>query len=545
MKVTAGDLLSRHSILESDRCNFEALWQRSASLVLPNQALFQRQQPQQGERRDNEQFDSTGALAVERFSAAMESSLTPRTQQWAELGPAESELAKDLTIRRYCEEVNDTLFRYRYAATAGFTTASGEHYQSLGAFGNGCTMVMESAARNGLRYQAQFLGEMYIALNFQGEIDTAHRCFEYTARQAFQLFGDGPRGYFRETMERRPDTKLEFLHCVKPNEEYDPTKAAKRRPFASYYICKTIQEIVEEGGYFTMPYVFSRFSTAPRETYGRGPTQTVLNTLNTANEMAKTLLRAGQKAVDPPLLLPDDDILRGFNLRSGALNYGGVDSMGNARVQPLATGANMPLGLEMQEAERRIINDAFYVTLFQVLVDSPTMTATEALLRAQEKGALIAPPMGRQQTEYLGPMIAREIDILERAGLLPPPPPQLVEAGGELKIEYTAPLNRLQKAEKGVAISRTLEALAPVAQVNPKVYDRFNMSNIAKTMGEVNGVPADCMYTDDEMKEIEGQNNERQELGDVLEAAPIAGKVALDLSKAASLSQNAVAPVLQ
>ncbi|MBJ7391821.1 MAG: hypothetical protein JHC85_09650, partial [Chthoniobacterales bacterium] len=36
------------------------------------------------------------------------------------------------------------------------------------------------------------------------------------------------------------------------------------------------------------------------------------------------------------------------------------------------------------------------VTLTQVLVAAPRMTAAEALLRAQEKAALLAPTMGRQ-----------------------------------------------------------------------------------------------------------------------------------------------------
>lgn len=543
--MQAPDILRRQASMESDRYNFETLWQRTADLIWPDMALFQRRNQTQGERRDEFQFDSTGALALERFSAAMESMLTPRTQEWAELTPAEKELADDIAVKRYCEQVNSILFRYRYSAAAGFTTATGEHYKGLGAFGNGCTMIMEPPTRLGFRYQAQFLGEIFVALNFQGEIDTVHRCFEYTHRQAFQQFGDGPKGYFRDMAEKKPNDKLEFVHCVKPAEDYDPTAMRKRFPLASYYVCKSLQEIVEEGGYFSMPYAFSRFATSPRETYGRGPAQIVLNTMNTTNEMAKTLLRAGQKAVDPPLLLPDDDILRGFNLRSGALNYGGTDSNGNERVKPLQTGANMPLGLDMLEAERLVINDAFYVTLFQVLVESPAMTATEALLRAQEKGALLAPPMGRQQTEYLGPMIARELDILERQGLLPQPPPQLLEAGGELNIEYTAPLNRMQKAEKGVAIARTLEVLAPVAQIDPAVYDRFNFDKISQTLAEVNGVPADCMFTDEEVAETKRGREEQQELGDVLAAAPVAGKVATDLAQLQDMAMNNPANILQ
>jgi hypothetical protein len=51
------------------------------------------------------------------------------------------------------------------------------------------------------------------------------------------------------------------------------------------------------------------------------------------------------------------------------------------------------------------------------------MTATEVLERTREKGALLAPTTGRQQSKALGPMIEGELEILARAGALPELPP--------------------------------------------------------------------------------------------------------------------------
>ena len=76
---------------------------------------------------------------------------------------------------------------------------------------------------------------------------------------------------------------------------------------------------------------------------------------------------------------------------------------------------------EQKMEQRRVaIDDAFLVTLFQILVDTPRMTATEALIRAQEKGMLLTPTMGRQQSEALGPQIERELDLLMFHRILPP-----------------------------------------------------------------------------------------------------------------------------
>lgn len=543
----ARDLLQRHAAMESERYNFESQWNRVASLIDPSGAQFNERGTTQGQRRDQFQFDATGSLALPRFAAAVESLITPRTQKWCKLVSTDKRLRDNIVVQRYLDEVNDILFEMRYAPSAGFTTATQEYYISLGAYGSGAVTAMDDLRRGGIRYQAQYLGDVWFGVNFQGEIDTIHRKFEWDARQAYQRFGDGPNGEFKKNADRPERKKYEFLHCVCPEDDYDERYPSKRMQWRSEYVCVPLQTVVESGGYYTKPIIAGRFSTSPRETYGRGPAMMVLNTLNTANEMQKTMLRAGQKAVDPPLLLPDDDVLRGFNLRSGALNYGGLDDNGQPRVVPLQTGANLPIGLEMLESERRVINDAFLVTLFQILVDSPQMTATEALLRSQEKGALLAPPMGRQQTEFLGPLIQRELDIASRQSRLPPMPDVLRQAGGMVDVEYTAPVNQLQKSDDAVAIIRTLESVTPMAQIDPSVLDGFRVKEMARVIAKANGVPAIALATEDEMAEKDASRAQAAQAQQLLAAAPVASQSALNIAKAqeAGLSTPDVSTLLQ
>jgi hypothetical protein len=139
--------------------------------------------------------------------------------------------------------------------------------------------------------------------------------------------------------------------------------------------------------------------------------------------MAKTILRAGQMVVAPPIMLTDDASLQAFDVRSNALNHGYVDSNGRPLAIPFQSGAKLEIGVDLMDKDREAINDAFLVTLFRILVDEPQITATEAMLRAQEKGQLLAPTMGRMQAELLGPMVERELDILSMNGALPPMPP--------------------------------------------------------------------------------------------------------------------------
>ncbi len=129
-----------------------------------------------------------------------------------------------------------------------------------------------------------------------------------------------------------------------------------------------------------------------------------------------------------------------------------VDDQGRPLIHALNRGSQFaPVKEEIAE-RRQSVNAAFLVTLFQILVETPQMTATEALLRAQEKGALLAPTTGRQQSELLGPIVEREIDLLARAGALPPPPAVMLERNAGYKLEYDSPLTRAMKADRGVGL---------------------------------------------------------------------------------------------
>ena len=540
----ADEAIRRQEKMWADRSIFEQHWREIAERILPRGDHF-RVNRQPGDKHTEKVFDATGNLALDRFAAAMESMLTPRTQRWHKLSIQDEKLNNDPAVRAYLDEVTQRLFNARYAPNANFASQANEVYISLGAFGTGGMFIDESVGR-GLRYRSIHLSELFIQENHQGVIDTVHRKFNFTARQAVQAFGiDRVSERIKTAYEKQPEQTFEFLHCVKPNEEIKPGRRDYRgMEFASYYISVADRDIVQEGGYRAMPYAVGRYVTGPKEIYGRSPAMTVLPDIKMVNEMSKTVIRAAHKIIDPPLLLQEDGALQAFDLRPGALNYGGVNDQGQQVVHALQTGARVDIGLDMMEQRRKVINDAFLVTLFQILVDAPQMTATEAMLRAQEKGALLAPTMGRQQSEFLGPLIAREIEILAKAGQLPPMPDALLEAGGEVEIEYVSPLNRAQRAEEGVAIMRTLEAITPLAQFDPNVLSVFDPMAIARELADINGVPQKVLRTEEQIEAMEAQKAQAAQAAALMQAAPIASGVVKDLAQAQSLTGASPSQVL-
>lgn len=525
------ETLQEFSQLQSWRSTFEPHWEEAAELVAPsyrntfNYGNFN----QPGEKKTERQVDATGMLANSRFAAILDSLLTPRNMKWHMLSANDDALMKDRATRLWFERVTNMLFKQRYAPIANFASQNQQLYQGLGAFGNGCMFVDQAVNAAGvklpaLRYKAISIGEMYLKENHQGLIDGFIRVFRLNARQAMQRWGDKCPEMIKAAYEKNSQTPFTFLHRVCPRDDYDPERIdARGKLFASYYVSMEGKTLMEEGGYNSFPVAASRYDQAPGEVYGRGPTMMVLPALKTLNAQKRVFLKVGHRAADPVLLTGDDGLIGSVNLRPGAINPGGVNSDGRPLVVPLPSG-DPRITIEMMQQERELVNDANLVTLFQILTETGQMTATEVIERTNEKGILLAPTVGRQQSEYLGPLIDREIDLLAEMGVLPPMPPALREARGEYQVVYTSPLSRAQRAQEVAGGFRTLEMVTNIVNVtqDPSLLDRFDFDAMIPDVASIQAVPETWMASDEQVAAKREARAAQLQAQQEIQAAPAA-----------------------
>jgi len=540
MDKIAEEIIKRYDKLDGELGNWRSHWEEVAERVMPRYSTYMQatagEQITRGEKRTEKMFDSTAALGLERFAAAMESMLTPRNQTWHRLKASDPYLDKDRETKLWFEEATRVLFKHRYAPKANYASQQHEAYMGLGAFGTAAILPERNARFGGLRYTAINLREVVFDMSAQGMVDTAYRKYSLKARQVQQridtgVFDKAPEN-LEKTLRENPDKTYTIIHCVKPREEINYSrKDFGGMLFASYYVCVEDKMVLKDGGFNTFPYAISRYVTGPGEVYGRSPAMMALPAIKVLNEQKKTMLKQGHRVVDPVLLSHDDGVIDTFSLRPGSINPGGVNAQGQRLVHELPTG-NLAAGQELMDMERIVINDAFLVSLFQILVETPAMTATEVLERAREKGALLSPTMGRQQSEMLGPMIEREVDILMQQNLLPPLPPALVEAEGEFEIEYDSPLTRSQRAEEAAGWLRTLEAAIAHANTTQdlSVLDHFNTDVIYPQLAEINAVPASWMNGEKQVQALRQARAQQQQMQQMIEAAPAAAGVMKQLA---------------
>jgi hypothetical protein len=390
--------------------------------------------------------------------------------------------------------------------------------------------IDEDIKYRSLRYKALHLAKTYIAENEAGKVDTVYLCKPWTVRQIAQRWDNLPEK-LRDKLTRTPDEQIEVGMLCGPTEDYDPGKFGSSPHFAVWFLPDE-KHILEERGFTSWPFVAHRPMTTPGEVYGRSPTWLVLSSIKVLNAQKKSILQAAQKVVDPPLLAHEDGVLSAFSQVPGAVNYGTLDSQGNQLVKPLITNARVDIGLDMMDREREIIADANMMDILRVLIENPQMTATQTLELLNERAVIMAPIIGRYESEVFSPMTEREIDILSRNGLLPDMPDELIEAEGEYKIEYTSPMRKAMRSSEAIAINRTLESVMPLAQVDPSVLDAFDMNEISRELAEINGMPAKCLRDPEELKALKDQRAGQAEAAQLLEAAPVVSETVKNLAQA-------------
>jgi len=230
--------------------------------------------------------------------------------------------------------------------------------------------------------------------------------------------------------------------------------------------------------------------------------------------MEKTFLKALQKMVSPPLLLPDDGFLAPIRTTPDALNYYRTGLTGNDMVQPFPV-ANRPDYADAKMGQvREAIEKAFFLDLMElpgpVAADGDVLrfTATEIAMRQRDRLTILGPIVSRQEIELLGPVVERTMHVMIRSGMLPEPPQEVM--GMDFKIEYTNPVSVSMRSGELTSVSQLFQFMLPLAQIDPTVIERFNTHRIAELGAEILRTPPSVLKTKEEMEEMMRQREQEQ-----------------------------------
>jgi hypothetical protein len=488
----ASEHVKRFDYLKSRRDNWDTHYQELADYMLPRKADIVKKRSR-GEKRMELIYDGTALQSIDLMAAFLHGMLTSGASPWFHLDVKDEMVNRDDDVREWLQ---DSSMRMMQAfQRSNFETEVHEAYVDLVVFGTAC-MFCEMDRKN-LRFSTRHISEYYVQEDQYGMVNTVYRLYKMTANQAVDRFGLERVGDFiRKKHEKNGDEEVEILHAVMPRMNRDVTAPDNMNmPFMSVYVCKATGMEISQGGFEELPYVVPRFLKATGEVMGRSPAMTALPDVKMLNLMSKTIIQAAQKQIDPPLLVPDDGFLLPIRTQPGGLNF--FRSGSRDTITPLNTGANIPIGLNMEEQRRAAIRQAFYVD--QILTaGSPQMTATEVIQRQEERMRVIGPVLGRLMNELLRPLIDRVFALMLRNDMLATPPEIL--QGRDIDIEYVSPLARAQKSSSLNNTMRALEILLPLAQSLP-VGDHLDPDGLVQHVTDSLGVPKSTLRSQREVDE--------------------------------------------
>ena len=248
----------------------------------------------------------------------------------------------------------------------------------------------------------------------------------------------------------------------------------------------------------------------------------------TLQAMGKTLLIGGERAVDPPALVPSDLFVSPARTFPGGLSVFDpqvlADTTLNQPIFPWPVATQLPIGRDMQYDYRQMVEAAFFKNVMKLPIEGRQMTATEILERKEEFVRVLGPTFGRLEPEYLGALATREFGIMERAGAFPPRPDEL--EGMEIKFEFASPIQQARKAIEVAGFSRAMEIIAPLAAAQPEIYDNFDGDEITRDLPDAFGMPTRWLRGKKHVDQIRDQRAEQEAAAaGVAAAAPVAGAI--------------------
>lgn len=493
-------------------------------------------------------YDQTSLWGIERLTAGLISLKTPEGSHWHGLDvddPFGYETTHEEEV--WFDRLANYLFKVRSNPKSGFWPTHKASVRSVCAMGDGFYFVEEQFGSAKVPWSYEFvpLGECYVSVDMKGRILRFYRLRSLTAEQIAQRWGERTPAKIKAMADdpNRRQTKVDVAHAVIPR---DPVKAGQgfgvfAAPWHGVYFLPEEKVMLQETGYWEMPYQQHSWNRMAGRAFSEGPMALALAEVKSLNEMSKNELISSQQAVRPPLAAYGENFGT-INLNAGKVNRGLVTGDGKLLVQPIMTHTRPDFAQAVIETRRNSVREMLYLNLWQILIERPDMTATEALLRAQEKGDLLG-PVGISFNHSLATMLERELGILGRKGAFEPgspleAPESIVDK--DIMPNFTSPLDRMRNMEEVLGAQRTVQGMLEVAAFDPAIMKRLNTDRYTELLRRGNGAPADLLHDEDTVQQEQNKEAELQQLAQTIELVRQGGEAAGALGSGSAAMQAAM-----
>jgi hypothetical protein len=473
-------------------------------------------------------------LVSRELSDQLATMLRPTETEWFHMTPQDPE-REDNEAKRWLERATKIQRFAMYDRKTRFTRATKEADADFSNFGQAVVSVRLGREANRLLYRCWHLRDVAWMENEEGEIGFIPRRWKPTLRDLMGLFGNKNHPQIQQDVSRKPFDEVNCYHIICEADFYDGN--ARGKPYWSIYYDIDHDHIIEQIPVFNREYVIPRWQTIPDSQYAYSPATIVgLPDARLIQAMTYTLLEAGEKATNPPLVATTDAVKSDVETFAGGITW--VDQEYDERLgealRPLTQDLRgMPIGIDMQRDTRQILMHAFFLNKLQLPARAPEMTAYEVGQRIQEyiRGALpIFEPM---EHEYNGAICEATFDVLMRAGAFGSPfdlPPSL--QGADIQFRFKSPLHDAIEQRKGQKLLEMKSLIAEAVAIDQTAIALPDAKVALRDALDGIGVPAKWIRSETTVKQIEQAELAAQKAQQTLDAMQQGSEVAANLSRA-------------
>lgn len=474
-------------------------------------------------------------MARRDLGNAFGSMLRPPGVEWFKMGIKGEEPDHEATT--WLEHATKTQRRAMYDRHTGFVRAVKQGDMDFATFGQCVIQPEVNLALTSLLFRNWHLRDCAWVEDATGAVGQMYRKWKPCAWELKKLF---PKGLHPNVMtmlaQNEPYKEVNCMHFVVPVDMYKG-EAKVRTKFISLYVDLDNKHVMEEVGSPDVGYVVPRWQTVSGSQYAHSPaTVCAFPDARLLQAMTLTLLEAGEKAVNPPMIGVQEALRSDLQIFAGG--FTAIDAAYDERtgdvLRPLNVDKNgLPMGFEMSAATREMISQAFFLNKLSLPIMAGDMTATEVSQRVQEYIRQALPLFEPMEFEYNGALCEMVFDrLLAHGGFGPIDQMPDSLRGQEIEFKFVSPLQEADGKKVAQSFMETKALLAAAAETDPGAVHLIDFGKALRDAVTGVGAPAKWLRSEADVEAATAADAQRARQQQLLQTIGAGAAVAEQFGKA-------------
>jgi hypothetical protein len=248
----------------------------------------------------------------------------------------------------------------------------------------------------------------------------------------------------------------------------------------SLLVLKDDEVVLNETPLADHPYIIPRWQTVSGSQYAHSPATVIaLPDARLLQRITYTLLEAGEKATNPPMLAVQEAIRSDIALYAGGITWADAeyDERLGEVLRPLTMDkSGLSFGADMADRHIEMIKKAFFLDQINLpSFDGKAMTATEVRVRTEEYIRAALPLFEPLEQEYNAAACEKSFNILIQHGAFGAPADWPEEVRGlQLKWQFDSPLADAANKEDAFSFKEAADLLAIASAIDPSLVKEYD-----------------------------------------------------------------------